>query len=69
MQSTEERLRKAADERTRLLEEAEAVKQQYLLAQDSVEEEQSVVMRMRVRLSPPPPLCSMAHPCAIIWLA
>jgi hypothetical protein len=51
MQATEAGLREAAAERERLLAEAEEVKRHYLLAQDTVEEEQSVVMRMRVRTS------------------
>ena len=52
MRVTEARLREAAGERAQLLSQADEVKRQYLLAQDNVEEEQSVVMRMRVR--PPP---------------
>lgn len=55
MHATEARLREAAGERARLLAEADEVKRQYLVAQDNVEEEQSVVMRMRVR----PPAASL----------
>lgn len=50
MRATEAKLREAAGERAQLLSQADEVKRQYLVAQDNVEEEQSVVMRMRVRV-------------------
>lgn len=53
MQATEAGLREAAGQNALLLAQADEVKRQYLLAQDSVEEEQSVVMRMRVRSHSP----------------
>ena len=49
MRATEAELREAAGERAQVLSQADEVKRQYLVAQDNVEEEQSVVMRMRVR--------------------
>ena len=49
MRATEAELREAAGERAQLLSHADEVKRQYLVAQDNVEEEQSVVMRVRMR--------------------
>ena len=49
MRATEAELQEAAGERAQLLSQADEVKRQYLVAQDNVEEEQSVVMRVRMR--------------------
>ena len=49
MRAMEAQLREAAGERAQVLSQADEVKRQYLVAQEHVEEEQSVVMRMRVR--------------------
>ena len=43
MRATEAELQEAAGERAQLLSQADEVKRQYLVAQDNVEEEQSVV--------------------------
>ena len=48
MRATEAKMGEAAGERAQLLSQADEVKRQYLVAQDNVAEEQSVVMRMRM---------------------
>ena len=48
MRATDAKLREAAGERAQLLSQADEVKRQYLVAQEHVDEEQSVVMRMRM---------------------
>lgn len=63
MRATEAELREAAGERAQLLSQADEVKRQYLVAQDNVEEEQSVVMRMRVRA----PQLLMVHKIAELF--
>ena len=63
MRATEAELQEAAGERAQLLSQADEVKRQYLVAQDNVEEEQSVLMRMCVRA----PQLLMVHKIAELF--